>query len=128
MAADHLVTVYGTTVMLCAPDGSPIENAPSATDVIGEALGERAELVAIPTERLAPEFFDLKTGVAGDIAQKFVNYQVRLAIVGDISDRVEASNSLRDWVAESNQGAALWFCPTFDNLRERLDRRRKSRQ
>lgn len=127
MTAEHLVTVYGTTVMLCAPDGSPIADASSATDVIGEALGERAELVAIPAERLAPEFFDLRTGVAGDIAQKFVNYHVRLAIVGDIAGHLDTSKSLSSWVAESNRGTDLWFCPTFDNLRERLDRRHKSR-
>lgn len=126
MAAEHLVTVYGTSVMLCAPEGLPIADATNATDVIGEALGERVELVAIPAERLATEFFDLKTGIAGEIAQKFVNYRIRLAIIGDISDRLNASGSLSSWVAESNRGTELWFCTTFDHLRERLDRRRAS--
>jgi hypothetical protein len=30
---------------------------------------------------MAPEFFDLRTGFAGELLQKFVNYRARLAIV-----------------------------------------------
>jgi predicted metal-dependent hydrolase len=32
-------------------------------------------------EDVAPEFFDLRTGLAGGAMQKFVNYRVRVAIV-----------------------------------------------
>lgn len=127
MSVGHLVTVYGTPVMLCSPDGEAIADAASATDVIGEALGERAEMVVIPAELLSDDFFELRSGLAGEIAQKFVNYHVRLAIVGDISQRVGSSNSLSSWVTESNRGEQLWFCSTFDSLRERLDRRAKPR-
>ena len=127
MAADHIVTVYGTTVLLCAPEGTPITGETSAIDVVGEALGERVELVAIPVERLTDEFFDLSTQIAGEIAQKFANYDVRLAIVGDIADRLQVSDPLAAWVHESNAGGQLWFLPTFEDLTERLDRRGKPR-
>jgi len=30
---------------------------------------------------LCPEFFNLRTGLAGEVLQKFVNYRARLAIV-----------------------------------------------
>ncbi|HMN46270.1 MAG TPA: DUF4180 domain-containing protein [Povalibacter sp.] len=30
---------------------------------------------------LGPEFFDLRTGIAGEMMQKFVNYRIPLAIV-----------------------------------------------
>ena len=35
--------------------------------------------------RLSPDFLRLSTGLAGDVLQKFVNYGLRVAIVGDVS-------------------------------------------
>jgi hypothetical protein len=32
-------------------------------------------------KELSPDFFDLRTGFAGELLQKFVNYRARLAIV-----------------------------------------------
>ncbi|MCK7528774.1 MAG: DUF4180 domain-containing protein [Ignavibacteriales bacterium] len=32
------------------------------------------------------DFFDLKTGIAGEILQKFSTYNVRLAILGDFQN------------------------------------------
>lgn len=52
-------------------------------------------------------FFDLKTRLAGDILQKFVNYQTKLAIIGDFS--VYTSKSLRDFIRESNSGSDIFF-------------------
>jgi hypothetical protein len=127
MGVEHLVTVYGTAVMVCAPDGIPIDTEGAAVELVGEALGQRADVVVVPAERLTDDFFELGTGVAGEIAQKFVNYRLRLAIVGDISRQVDDSGSLSAWVAESNRGSHLWFCETFDEFQGRLDRRRTSR-
>ncbi|GJM77483.1 hypothetical protein HMSSN036_96990 [Paenibacillus macerans] len=53
-------------------------------------------------------FFDLKTRLAGEIVQKFVNYQVKFAIAGDFSRY--ASQSLRDFIYESNSGNDLFLC------------------
>ncbi len=39
----------------------------------------------IREQNITPDFFDLKTGIAGKILQKFSNYRVRLAIVSDFS-------------------------------------------
>lgn len=47
------------------------------------------------------DFFDLKTRIAGEILQKFINYQVKLAIVGDFSEYT--SKSLKAFISESNQ-------------------------
>ena len=89
-------------------------------DLIGQAMSDGAELVVIPALRLTDEFFSLRTGVAGTIVQKFVNYRMRLAIVGDISAHVAGSTALRDFVAETNRGRQLWFTPTFADLEKRL--------
>lgn len=127
MTAEHLVTVYGTAVMVCAPDGIPVDTEGAVTELVGEAIGLRAEMVVVPAERLTDDFFELDTGVAGVMAQKFATYRVRLAVVGDIARHVAASVPLSEWVAESNRGTQLWFCPTFEDFQDRLDRRKAPR-
>ena len=79
----------------------------SGADALGVIYGEEvdgAEWIAVPVARLDPEFFTLSSGIAGEFVQKFVNYKQRLAVVGDISDRLEQSDALRDFVRESNRG------------------------
>ncbi|MBP2471298.1 hypothetical protein JOF53_000170 [Crossiella equi] len=63
----------------------------------------------VPVERLPEEFFKLRTGVAGAVVQKFVNYNVKLAVVGDLSARIAASPTLADFVREANRWRQLWF-------------------
>jgi hypothetical protein len=123
MTDEHLVTVYGTSVMVCAPDGLPLDTDGAATELVGEAIGRRAQIVVVPTERLTDDFFDLGTGVAEGIAQKFGTYGVRLAVVGDIAERTAADAALAEWVEQAGRGTHLWFSPTFDAFQARLDRR-----
>ncbi len=61
---------------------------------------------------LSPEFFQLSTGLAGEILQKFTNYHAILAIVGDFSQ--EQSKPLRDFIYESNKGSHIFFVETED--------------
>ena len=63
----------------------------------------------IPTSRIDDAFFQLRTRVAGEIVQKFVNYRLHLVVLGDISSWMQKSQALQDYVRESNQGHALWF-------------------
>lgn len=80
-----------------------------ATDLIGEAFGQGADLVVIPAERLSPEFFRLASGLAGNVLQKFTNYRMRVAIVGDITAFTAKSAPLRDFVRESNRRGEVRF-------------------
>lgn len=55
----------------------------STNDDIADALVrgmEEGGLVLAESE-LSPQFFDLRSGLAGELMQKFVNYGARLAIV-----------------------------------------------
>lgn len=112
--------IRGLTALVLAADGAALESERDATDVIGEALGAGAELVAIPASRLSDDFFRLSTRKAGLFIQKFTNYRIRLAIVGDIEAHVAASDALRDFVRESNKGAAVWFVSDDDALEAKL--------
>lgn len=117
---DVVLSVQGVLALQCAPDGPAIVSERAATDLIGDAFGFGAELVIVPVERLSDEFFELRTRIAGDVIQKFVTYRIRLAIVGDISRHLEASDALRAFVGESNRGRAVWFVPDLPELERRL--------
>ncbi|MGN9844581.1 DUF4180 domain-containing protein [Nonomuraea sp. H19] len=106
-------------VYVCEPDGPLLREDRDALDLIGEAWGCGAAWVAVPVERLHDDFFSLRTRVAGEIVQKFVNYRLGLAIVGDISRFAAASSALRDWVHEANRGRDIWFVRDLAELAAR---------
>ncbi|WP_342237603.1 DUF4180 domain-containing protein [Inquilinus sp. OTU3971] len=82
-----------------------------------------ASVIALPVSRLGAAFFQLRTGLAGEIAQKAVDYRLKLAVIGDISRHLAASSALRDWVREANRGREIWFEPSLGSLAARLDGR-----
>jgi hypothetical protein len=109
----------GTRVLVVEPDGVVIGGR-EARDLMAEAFGAGASMVAIPVARLEPAFFDLRSGVAGDILQVSVTYRIRLAIVGELPGPASSSNAFSALVREANAGTQHWFVPSLDALRERL--------
>ncbi|NWL88405.1 DUF4180 domain-containing protein [Paenibacillus sp. 79R4] len=67
---------------------------------------------------LDEKFFDLKTGLAGEVLQKFINYQAKAAIIGDFT--IYPSKSLRDFIYESNHGKNIFFLPDEQQAIDRL--------
>jgi hypothetical protein len=101
--------------------GPALRSERDAVTLVGDAIGSDATIVLVPIERFHDDFFDLKTRIAGEFFQKFVNYGMRLVIVGDISRYIEQSESLRDFVYEANRGDRIWFSPTREEACNRLD-------
>ena len=114
----------GIRVLHLDAEGDPISTPDDAADLVGSAWSHRATMVAVPLERLDPKFFNLRSGIAGEITQKLVNYRLRLAVVGDIAEQVAKSDALRDFIWESNRGEHIWFVPDETALDEKLARRR----
>jgi hypothetical protein len=56
---------------------------------------------------LPPAFFDLRTGVAGEVAQKLANYGVRMAAV--VPDLAAQPPRFREFAREVNVGRQLGF-------------------
>ncbi|WP_433342640.1 DUF4180 domain-containing protein [Micromonospora sp. CA-111912] len=116
---DEVRELAGVAVLVCDPAGPPVATVQDALDLIGAAfLG--AEVVAVPASRLDEDFFTLGTQFAGEVMQKFVNYRLRLAVIGDISRHLAASSALRALVHESNRAEHVWFLPDLDALEARL--------
>ena len=114
------------TVTYLDADGPLISTPGETSDLVGNAWADNANLIAIPVSRLDPEFFRLKSLLAGEILQKLVNYRLQLAVLGDIDDYLAGSEALRDFVWESNRGNHVWFLADREALEQKLASRRAS--
>ncbi|MFJ4796580.1 DUF4180 domain-containing protein [Kitasatospora purpeofusca] len=108
-------------VVRLSADG-PVVRAPAdGMDLLGEAFAQDAEWLVVPAARFGAEFFTLGTRLAGEVTQKFAQYRVGLAVVGDLSAYTGASGALRDFVRESNRGRQLWFLADEAEFDARID-------
>jgi len=90
-----------------------IDSEERALDLLGNLYYEGYEGIIIYEQNLPPAFFDLKTGMAGEILQKFTNYRMPLVIVGDYSKYT--GKSLTDFIMESNKGHQVNFVATLSD-------------
>src|SRR5688572_5984769 len=117
---DRVREVGGIRILELAAEGAPIITRREVSDLLGAAMSERADMVAIPVARQGDSFFDLKTRVAGEMLQMMVNYGLRIAFIGDVPAAVAGSKALRDFIYESNRGRSVWFVPDIAALEQRL--------
>lgn len=91
----------------------------SALDLMATVRYEtECDAIIIDKEALTEDFFDLKTRLAGEIIQKYVNYGIRMAIIGDFSGYT--SKALNDFIYESNQGKHLYFVSDVEEALKKL--------
>lgn len=81
-------------------------------------MDANADGVIIHQKNIAANFFDLKSGLAGEMLQKVVNYRLRLAIVGEFS--VYESKSLKAFILESNRSNTIVFVNTLEEAFNKL--------
>lgn len=96
-----------------------ITDVQSALDLMATVRYETGcDRIILSKSAIVEDFFDLKTRLAGDILQKFVNYYVKVAIIGDFSEY--SSKSLKDFIYESNKGKHIFFVPDEKQAVEKL--------
>lgn len=118
--AEEALEIGGQRCLVLEGEGPVVRDARGAMDLIGEAMSQRATMVVAPVSRLDASFFELRSGLAGEVLQKAANYRLKFAVVGDISAYVAASDALRDFVVECNRGRSIFFVNGIEALSERL--------
>lgn len=107
------------TVAVVTGEEKVITDAQSALDLIMTARYETGtNLIAVDKEAITEDFFVLSRGLAGEVLQKFINYQAKIAIFGDFSQYT--SKPLKDFIYESNKGRDIFFVSTKTEAVERL--------
>lgn len=110
-------TTAGGKVIAEIPHGSEMISEPGdILDIMVEAGYGGSNKIIVHKETLHPDFFDLKTKLAGEILQKFSNYRMHLAIVGDFSGI--RSKSLNDFIRESNKRGIISFVDSLETALE----------
>jgi len=120
MEINYHSTAGGIKIAEILPGTDLIGSPDDILDLMAEARLNDSGRMIIHDKSLHPNFFDLKTKVAGEILQKFSNYRMRLAIVGDFSGF--KSKSLRDFIRESNRTGTISFVGTIEEALSKMDR------
>ncbi len=89
-------------------------------DMLDVMAGVPSNKIILYRGNLDEIFFDLKTGLAGEILQKASNYSIQLGIVGDFSHYT--SKSLHDFIYECNKGNQIVFAATLEEILQRFGR------
>ncbi len=96
-----------------------IKEATSAIDAIMDIIYQtNCRKIALDKKCIIEDFFQLSTGLAGEIFQKLINYHVKLAIFGDFS--MYTSKALKDFIYESNKGKDFFFVTTQQEAIQKL--------
>ncbi|NMB48757.1 DUF4180 domain-containing protein [Candidatus Kuenenbacteria bacterium] len=101
--AKEIINLHKQTIAYFDPR-TPQINLGNFLDLLANA---DANIVAIHRECLEPNFFDLKTLVAGEMFQKITNYHKQLIILGDFTDIT--SQSFKDLMYEANKNGQTIF-------------------
>ena len=98
-----------------------IKDVQSAIDFIMNIKYEtNCNKIALNKDAVVEDFFILSTGLAGEILQKFINYQMKFAIYGDYSKYT--SKPLKDFIYESNNGKDIFFIENQDEAIKMLSK------
>jgi hypothetical protein len=77
-----------------------------------------AEAIVVHKENIDESFFDLRSGLAGEMLQKVVNYRLQLAIIGDFA--AYESKSLKAFMTESNRSNTIVFVKSVQEALKRF--------
>lgn len=84
-----------------------INSAADGLAILGEVYYQGFYSVIVYEKNITPDFFQLANGMAGEVLQKFSNYRIKLAIVGDFG--AHPSKSLKQFIFESNKTGHINF-------------------
>jgi hypothetical protein len=110
--------INGISIAEIISDEIAIKVTQDALNLMADCAYQGSSKIILYEKNIIPNFFDLKTGIAGEILQKFSTYDVQLAIIGDYSKY--SSKSLKDFIFESNKYGRINFVNSIEEANERL--------
>jgi hypothetical protein len=110
-------TINNTKIAEVIAKNIIIKSIEDGSQLVADIYYQDFDKIILYEKNITPLFFDLKTRIAGEILQKFSNFRVRLAIVGDFQKY--QSKSVKDFIFESNNNRQINF---VSNLEEGLSR------
>ncbi len=103
---EHMV--QGQKYVEIITDETIFNSVDEVLDIMAELYQSGCTKIIVHEKNLNEQFFQLRTGLAGAILQKFATYGFRIAIIGEFQYE---SKSLNDFIRECNQGSMIHFVP-----------------
>lgn len=111
---DTQVVDMGTTqVSVVVSNDVLINDVNDANDLMANAPTDH---MVLHEHNFSKNYFDLSTRKLGEVLQKFTNYRVKLAIIGNFSKY--PSESLKAFIFESNKHGDYLFVSSMDEVKE----------
>lgn len=79
-----------------------LDTEQDALDLIAVCMENGTHLLMLHSEILSDDFFKLRTGLAGSVLQKFINYRIKIAML--ITSELKIAGKFKELLAESNKG------------------------
>jgi hypothetical protein len=104
-------------IVIASDSGISIRSLSDISGALGACIG--AEGLILTENDLAREFFDLHSGLAGELFQKFVNYKLRVAIV--LPDPQAYGERFSELASEHRSHNMIRFVRSKDEAKAWLD-------
>lgn len=112
MLGEVIHTASGVYIR-CAPDSGVIASEQDLLELLSYCHEAGSDQILLDEAHLHPDFFDLKTGLAGVIFLKLSTYRIRTAIVADLAGI--KSERFQEVIYECNKGKEIHF---FNQLKD----------
>ncbi|MDR2424976.1 MAG: DUF4180 domain-containing protein [Prevotellaceae bacterium] len=109
--------LYGNNIVEIIDNNILIKDVDDALNLF--CMIENCSTIILKKENIVDDFFNLATGIAGEILQKFSNYRMRMAIIGDFDNL--KSKALKDFIRESNKTKRIVFIKTLNEALKIFD-------
>jgi DNA-binding PadR family transcriptional regulator len=102
--ATYLVEAKPNSYISVKPNGWRIENSTDAGDIVSACFENDVNRALLPEGCLSEAFLTLSTGILGEAAQKFTNYNIKAAIV---VDKARLAGRFGEYALETNKGDSI---------------------
>jgi PadR family transcriptional regulator, regulatory protein AphA len=114
----RIIEKNGIRYLDCLPEAA-LRSSRDALDLVAACGENRIERLLLHEQNLSEDFYQLKTGLAGEVLLKFSNYRIRAAAVLP-TELVNRYERFREMVLESNRGRQFRVYPSIEAAEEWL--------
>jgi PadR family transcriptional regulator, regulatory protein AphA len=97
------VTRENQTYIEACPDGALLAGEREAMELIEACAGCQTHRILLTAANLPEDFYNLKTGIAGQVLQKFAMYRMRVAAI--LTPELVGTGRFSEMVLEANRGS-----------------------
>jgi len=110
--------INGNRIAEVTAENIIINSIEDGSDLVANVYYQDFDRMILFEKNITPAFFNFKNGIAGEVLQKFSNFRIRLAIVGDFEKY--GSKSVKDFIFESNNNRQINFVKTLSEALNKL--------